>query len=96
MADWLMQRVGGVAANSLFGGERMAGALVERRKEPGKSSPAIVRLVQTFADQLAIALENARLFDEIAQKGREFEIANQHNPVHPNFPTRAEFQERTP
>ena len=43
------------------------------------SSPqAVVRLMQTFADQSAIALENARLFEEIAQKGRELEIASQH------------------
>jgi len=34
--------------------------------------------MQSFADQSAIALENARLFEEIAQKGRELEIASQH------------------
>ena len=34
--------------------------------------------MQAFADQSSIALENARLFDEIAQKGRELEIASQH------------------
>jgi signal transduction histidine kinase len=31
-----------------------------------------------FGDQSAIALENARLFEEIAQKSRELEIASQH------------------
>jgi len=34
--------------------------------------------MQSFADQSVIALENARLFGEIAQKGRELEIASQH------------------
>jgi signal transduction histidine kinase len=34
--------------------------------------------MQHFADQSAIALENARLFNEIAQKSRELEIASQH------------------
>jgi GAF domain-containing protein len=34
--------------------------------------------MQSFSDQSAIALENARLFEEIAQKSREFEIASQH------------------
>ena len=34
--------------------------------------------MQSFADQSAIALENARLFDEIAQKSRELEIASAH------------------
>jgi signal transduction histidine kinase len=35
-------------------------------------------LVETFAEQAVIAIENARLFEEIAQKGRELEIASQH------------------
>src|SRR5262245_62473308 len=34
--------------------------------------------MQAFADQSVIALDNARLFEEIAQKGRELEIASQH------------------
>ena len=34
--------------------------------------------MQSFADQSAIALENARLFEQIAQKSRELEIASQH------------------
>jgi signal transduction histidine kinase len=34
--------------------------------------------MQTFADQSVIALENTRLFEEIAQKSRELEIASQH------------------
>jgi signal transduction histidine kinase len=37
-----------------------------------------IDLVETFADQALIAIENARLFNEIAQKGRELEIASQH------------------
>ena len=54
------------------------GALVLRRRQPGEFSQAVVSLMQTFADQSAIALENARLFEEIAQKSRELEIASQH------------------
>jgi signal transduction histidine kinase len=34
--------------------------------------------MQSFADQSVIALENARHFEEIAQKSRELEIASQH------------------
>ena len=56
----------------------VVGALVVRRKEPGEFPQAIVSLMQTFAEQSAIALENARLFNEIAQKSRELEIASQH------------------
>jgi GAF domain-containing protein/anti-sigma regulatory factor (Ser/Thr protein kinase) len=62
----------------LFGGEGPLGALVLQRRRPGQFPPTVVRLMQSFADQSAIALENARLFNEIAQKSRELEIASQH------------------
>ena len=62
----------------LFAGEDPLGALVLQRRQPGEFSTTVVNLVQSFADQSAIALENARLFDEIAQKSRDLEIASQH------------------
>jgi signal transduction histidine kinase len=62
----------------LLGGEGPLGALVLQRRQPGEFTQAVVSLMQTFADQSAIALENARLFEEIAQKSRELEIASQH------------------
>jgi len=36
------------------------------------------RLIETFADQAAIAIQNVRLFNEIQQKSRELEVANRH------------------
>jgi GAF domain-containing protein/anti-sigma regulatory factor (Ser/Thr protein kinase) len=54
------------------------GTLVLQRRHPGDFPQAVINLMQTFADQSAIALENARLFEEIAQKSREVEIASQH------------------
>jgi GAF domain-containing protein len=62
----------------LLSAEAPLGALVLQRRQPGDFSPSVVSLMQSFADQSAIALENARLFEEIAKKGRELEIASQH------------------
>jgi len=40
--------------------------------------PKHVRLLETFADQAVIAIENVRLFNEIQDKSRQLEIANKH------------------
>lgn len=44
--------------------ERVIGILTLDRSEPGQFSPADVLLTTVFADQAAIAIENARLFEE--------------------------------
>jgi signal transduction histidine kinase len=62
----------------LLGAQGPLGALVLRRRRSAEFPEAVVSLMQAFADQSAVALENARLFEEIAQKGRELEIASQH------------------
>jgi signal transduction histidine kinase/putative methionine-R-sulfoxide reductase with GAF domain len=62
----------------LLSSESPLGTLILRRRQAGEFPEAVVSLMQSFADQSAIALENARLFEEIAQKGRELEIASQH------------------
>jgi signal transduction histidine kinase len=62
----------------LLGVEGPLGALVLSRRTPGEFPPAVISLMQSFADQSAIALENARLFEEIAKKSRELEIASAH------------------
>jgi signal transduction histidine kinase/putative methionine-R-sulfoxide reductase with GAF domain len=62
----------------LLSADEPLGTLILRRRQPGEFPPAVISLMQSFADQSAIALENARLFEEIARKGRELEIASQH------------------
>ncbi|MDM0046217.1 ATP-binding protein [Variovorax dokdonensis] len=54
------------------------GCIAVIRKQAQPFSPAEIRLVETFADQAVIAIENTRLFREIAEKSRQLEVANQH------------------
>jgi signal transduction histidine kinase len=58
--------------------ERIIGGLVVRRREPGEFSVELVDLLETFAAQSALAIENARLFREIQDKGRQLEVASRH------------------
>jgi two-component system NtrC family sensor kinase len=52
----------------LLRGDKVEGALVLTRAEPGLFAPREIELVQTFADQAAIAIENVRLFNEVKTK----------------------------
>src|SRR5262245_1255062 len=54
------------------------GVLLVWRKEPGTFPPEIVNLLQTFASQSVLAIQNARLFREIADKSRQLEEASRH------------------
>jgi signal transduction histidine kinase len=45
---------------------------------PGEFPPEIVELLETFATQSALAIQNARLFREIEDKGRQLEVASCH------------------
>ena len=56
----------------------MIGALVVRRNRPGAFSPETVRLLEAFAAQSAIAVNNARLFKEVEEKGELLRVASQH------------------
>jgi GAF domain-containing protein len=62
----------------LLGADRIVGALVVRRKRPGEFPKRVVDLLQTFADQSVLAIQNARLFTEIDEKSHQLEIASQH------------------
>jgi signal transduction histidine kinase/HAMP domain-containing protein len=56
----------------------LIGALVVRRKRVGAFAEDTVSLLQSFAAQSAVAIQNARLFREIEQKSRELEAASRH------------------
>ncbi|HEU4922625.1 MAG TPA: GAF domain-containing protein [Burkholderiales bacterium] len=56
----------------------LLGALLVNRKTPGPFAPEVVDLLKTFAMQSALAIQNARLFREIAEKGRQLEVASHH------------------
>jgi signal transduction histidine kinase len=55
----------------LLGKGRVEGAMVLSRQEPEPFSQREVDILQTFADQAVIAIENARLFDEVQQRTKE-------------------------
>jgi signal transduction histidine kinase/CheY-like chemotaxis protein len=58
--------------------QEVIGALVVRRREPGAFSQETMDLLQTFATQSVLAIQNARLFREIEQKSRQLEVASRH------------------
>lgn len=59
----------------LIVGERMTGVLDIQSMEPNAFSAEDVEVLQTLANQVAVAIENARLFDETRQALREVENA---------------------
>ena len=58
--------------------DRIIGALSVTRKAPGPFAEEIVDLMKTFASQSAMAIQNARLFREIEEKGKQLEEASKH------------------
>jgi GAF domain-containing protein len=54
------------------------GVMILARKAVRPFSDKQIDLVQTFADQAVIAIENVRLFDEIQDKSRQLAEASQH------------------
>jgi signal transduction histidine kinase len=51
---------------------------VLRRREPGAFTPETVGLLQRFAAQSVLAIQNARLFRELEDKSRQLEVASRH------------------
>ena len=57
---------------------KIVGALTIYRRQTGTFAPEVVNLLQTFATQSVLAIQNARLFREIEDKSRQIEAANRH------------------
>jgi GAF domain-containing protein/DNA-binding response OmpR family regulator len=72
------QRSGGyrayLAVPMLHEGD-VIGVIASWRAEPRAFSDRQVRLMQTFADQAVIAIENVRLFKELDERNRELRVA---------------------
>ncbi len=58
--------------------DQTIGSLSFNRKEAGEFPPEVVDVLKTFATQSALAIQNARLFREIADKSRQLEAASRH------------------
>jgi signal transduction histidine kinase len=58
--------------------DQIIGSLSFNRKAPGEFPAELVDVLKTFATQSALAIQNARLFREIAEKSRQLEAASRH------------------
>jgi len=65
----------GLLAVPLMGKSEVLGAIVVARAEPGAFPARHIEILRTFADQAVIAIENARLLDEVQARTRELETS---------------------
>jgi len=61
----------------LVSADQVLGALVIRRKQPGEFPKGTIHLLQTFAAQSVLAIQNARLFRHIEDKSRQLAEASE-------------------
>ena len=67
----LLEGIHTVLAVPLLREDKVVGGLVIRRRTAGGFAPTVPTLLQTFAGQAVLAIENARLFQELAARGEE-------------------------
>lgn len=68
----------GRAVVPLLREDRIVGSLVVHRTSPGPFDQDTLELLQTFARQSVLAIQNARLFQELEQKSQQLEDASRH------------------
>jgi GAF domain-containing protein len=61
----------GILVIPLLRPDHIVGALVVRRKTPGEFANSTIDLLQTFADQSVVAIQNARLFESVEARTGE-------------------------
>jgi GAF domain-containing protein len=61
----------GILIIPLLRPDHIVGALVVRRKTPGEFPQSTIELLQTFAEQSVVAIQNARLFESVGARTRE-------------------------
>jgi two-component system, NtrC family, sensor kinase len=61
----------GILVIPLLRPDEIVGALVVRRKTPGEFPQSTIDLLQTFADQSVVAIQNARLYENVETRTRE-------------------------
>src|SRR6185437_4023533 len=71
MTAGALVRIRGTLGVPMLRDDKVEGVLVLTRPEPGPFSKSEIDLVQTFADQAVIAVENVRLFDETQARSKE-------------------------
>jgi signal transduction histidine kinase len=76
----LTERIGGYSAlfAPMLWEDRGIGCLMLMRQPVRAFDDEEIALLKTFADQAAIAIQNARLFHELEQKSRELEATSRH------------------
>jgi len=58
--------------------DRVFGVLSIQKKTAGEFPESTIKLMQTFASQSVLAIQNARLFREVEEQGRALALASQH------------------
>jgi signal transduction histidine kinase len=74
----LLEGIHAVLAVPLLKEDKVLGGLVIRRRTKGGFAPTTVMLMSAFASQSALAMQNAALFQQLAEKSQQLQLASEH------------------